>query len=432
MSHISRSRIADLTREMVDIASPVGGEQELAEFLAARFRALGLTIEMQEVEPGRCNLVAILEGTGGGPRLMFGGHLDTPYRGDEEGIRDLGPGFQPHARVDGEWIYGLGASNMKGGIASAVTAIEALTRSKAALRGDVMFAGFVGETIHVPVASYQGARYRGAGVGAQSMVARGFLPDAAIFAIPTSNTISVASGGFVYFELTTRGRPGSPYRRGSANVPSPPATDALSRMLAAVPVLTTWGEHYVAGKRYRGQHCAYVHINSIEGGHPFRPTKLASACRLYLEVGLMPGDEPQEVIDGVEACVREIARGDPESGITVEVIKIGQGAEVSTDEPIVTALSDAYRATWGGPPEITWDGWCTDAGVFTRAGVPAISYGAQGRARSADESFLAVGEHVSAADLVRGAEVFVRAACDIGMQDCTAVAASAKTRQSTR
>ena len=65
------------------------------------------------------------------PTLMYAGHLDSAYGGDEEGIRDLGPGYQPKSWVEGEWIFGLGAYNMKGGHASAILAVEALARTKA-------------------------------------------------------------------------------------------------------------------------------------------------------------------------------------------------------------------------------------------------------------------------------------------------------------
>jgi len=242
------------------------------------------------------------------------------------------------------------------------------------------------------------------------------LPDLAIFAIPTLNAISVASGGFVYSELKTRGLPGSPYRRGSTGVQPTPPTDAITRMFAAIPALKAWGANYIAKRRYRGQASAYVNLTAIEGGLPFRPSKLAAACRLYVDIGLMPGDDPADAIDGLRNCIAGIERADPDIGIEMNVVKVAEGAEVSTDEPIVAALSDAFRQSCHRDPEITWDGWCTDVGVFNRAGIPAVSYGAHGRTRSAEESFLTVGEHVNVDDLVRGAEVFVRAACTIARE----------------
>jgi acetylornithine deacetylase/succinyl-diaminopimelate desuccinylase-like protein len=92
MSYVDQEAVANLTMEMIDIPSPMGGERALAEYLAGRFRAVGLQTKLQEVEPDRYNVFGKLEGTGGGSTLMYCGHLDTTYGGDEEGIRDLGPG----------------------------------------------------------------------------------------------------------------------------------------------------------------------------------------------------------------------------------------------------------------------------------------------------------------------------------------------------
>ena len=135
IAHIDEEKIAALTMDMIDIPSPMGGEKALALYLADRFKAAGLQTRLQEVESDRFNVYGQLEGTGGGPTLMYAGHLDSAYGGDEEGIRDLGPGYQPKSWRDGDWIYGLGAYNMKGGHASSILAVEAMARSKAKLRG---------------------------------------------------------------------------------------------------------------------------------------------------------------------------------------------------------------------------------------------------------------------------------------------------------
>src|SRR5882757_5033751 len=173
IAHIDDEKIATLTMEMIDIPSPMGGEKALAHYLAGRFKAAGLQTRLQEVEPDRFNVYGQLEGSGGGPTLMYAGHLDSAYGGDEEGIRDLGPGYQSASWRDGDWIHGLGAYNMKGGHAASILAVEAIARAKAKLRGNLIIAGVVGETCHAPVGRYQGARYRGCGIGARFMVANG-------------------------------------------------------------------------------------------------------------------------------------------------------------------------------------------------------------------------------------------------------------------
>jgi acetylornithine deacetylase/succinyl-diaminopimelate desuccinylase-like protein len=428
LSYIDQKSFTSLLTDMIDIPSPVGGESEIAFYLEDRFRKVGLRTRLQEVEPGRHNVFGVLEGSGGGASLMYNGHLDSAYGGDEEGIRDLGPGYQPKSWVDGEWIHGLGAYNMKSGHAAAILAVESLARSKAQFRGDLLIAGVVGETSHAPVGRYQGSRYRGCGVGARFMVANGVGADMVVIPEPTSNRISVASGGYVFFELQTRGNPGATYRRGGSTVDVKPGEDAIKKMLQAIPALESWGEHYCAHTRYKGEPAGNVNIIAIEGGHPFRPTKLPSFCRLYLEVGIMPGQEHRDIIDGVRSCVGELQTLNPTLQVEVNVIQTAHTAEVSPNEYVVRAISSAHQQVWGDPPEVTWDGWYADTAPLTRAGIPAICYGPQGRMRGGGSGYYPKeGEHASAVDLTLGTKVFVHAAADICMQPREAVRANQPT-----
>jgi acetylornithine deacetylase len=198
LAYVDQEGIAKLTMEMIDIPSPTGGERALARYLEGRFRAAGLQTRLQEVESDRYNVFGYLRGSGDGATLMYAGHLDTTYAGDEEGICDLGPGYQPKSWREGNWIFGVGSYNMKGGHASAILAVEALSRAKARLRGDLIIAGVVGETCHMPVGRYQGTRYRGCGIGARFMVNNGITADMAVIPEPTSNRISLASGGYFF------------------------------------------------------------------------------------------------------------------------------------------------------------------------------------------------------------------------------------------
>ena len=51
-------------------------------------------MQWQQVEDGRANVLATRAGTGGGPTLMFNGHMDTSYSGREPWLAGI-PGFQP-------------------------------------------------------------------------------------------------------------------------------------------------------------------------------------------------------------------------------------------------------------------------------------------------------------------------------------------------
>ena len=94
------------------------------------------SVQWQQVEDGRANVLGIREGAGGGPSLMFNGHMDTSYSGREPWLAGV-PGFQPTAFVEDGSLYGLGISNMKGALACYVEALRALADAGVTLRGDV-------------------------------------------------------------------------------------------------------------------------------------------------------------------------------------------------------------------------------------------------------------------------------------------------------
>jgi len=69
--------------DLVDIRSPTGSEAGMANYIVDRLHRTGIDAGLQLVEPGRSNAVAHLRGEGTGLNLLFTGHMDTSYSGDE-------------------------------------------------------------------------------------------------------------------------------------------------------------------------------------------------------------------------------------------------------------------------------------------------------------------------------------------------------------
>ena len=136
LAHIDPQHLVDLASDLIRIPSFSPDETPAAQFLADYFRPRGYDVLMQEVEPGRFQTIATLRGTGGGKSLMFNGHLDINSL-----KRDP---WTP--TVDGDRLYGHGGENMKGGVATMITAAEAIRAAGIRLRGDLVIACVVGET----------------------------------------------------------------------------------------------------------------------------------------------------------------------------------------------------------------------------------------------------------------------------------------------
>jgi acetylornithine deacetylase len=96
-------------RELIDIDSTTGREQEAGARLAGRLRALGYTVVEQPVERGRANVLATLDD----PVIAFSTHYDCV------------PPFFPSRVEDGK-LYGRGACDAKGILAAQVAAAQRL------------------------------------------------------------------------------------------------------------------------------------------------------------------------------------------------------------------------------------------------------------------------------------------------------------------
>ncbi|HEX2360363.1 MAG TPA: M20/M25/M40 family metallo-hydrolase [Solirubrobacterales bacterium] len=107
-----------------DTVNPPGNELALQEQLAGLLSAAGFECELLAAEPERPNLVARLRGDEDGPTLALLGHVDTVRADREEWSRDPWGGEE----VDG-WIWGRGALDMKGQVASELAACLGLGRS---------------------------------------------------------------------------------------------------------------------------------------------------------------------------------------------------------------------------------------------------------------------------------------------------------------
>ena len=221
---IDKDRLVDWASRAIGIPSFTGSEEAMAELMRETFLDLGLRVQWQQVEDGRANVLGTRGGVGGGPSLMFNGHMDTSYSGREPWLAHV-PGFQPSAFVEDGRLYGLGISNMKGALACYVEALRALTDAGVQLRGDVMIAAVSGEIEKTQYGDAQGAEYRGYAAGSRYLVSHGGVADMCILgaarqhrsareALPRSTRVRPSCS-------RSRGRTGArPRRRRSAESPA--------------------------------------------------------------------------------------------------------------------------------------------------------------------------------------------------------------------
>ena len=145
---IDADEVIELTRALVRIPSvyrpgdPEATEAGVAAFVESWFRREGFDVEVQDVAPGRPNVIGSLGEKRSGQRsLLLEGHTDVVTEGDPaEWSR---PPFGAEL-VDGR-IYGRGTADMKSGLAAAMVAAAAFRRAGVGLKGKLVVGALVDE-----------------------------------------------------------------------------------------------------------------------------------------------------------------------------------------------------------------------------------------------------------------------------------------------
>lgn len=404
---IRDENLATIAMELVNIQSSIK-ERQAAEYVAERFAELGMEPEFQEVEEDRWNVLLRLRGNGGGKTLLFSGHLDTSMLTDDP--QQIGSHVVEATR-DGDWLYGLGMSNMKNAFAAYYEAIRSIQDAGVSLDGDILVAAVVGETERAaPAPGLAGARYRGAGIGSTFLAAHGLCADFAIIGEPTALHLAIGQTGIIFARITVTGTAQHTWCKEYG-------VDPIEKMQAVMDALRAWEPEL---KRL------YPHplmdtrlgIGAIRGGLPYKPSRCpAPDCTAYIDLRIPPPFRSVDVRREIEAVLQELRSRDPDLEANVDFYLTRTGYEIGRDEPVVTAMERAHQEVFAEPVAMAIPSrYCvsSDGAPYWDVGIPAITYGAGG---IQPQGQLAVygsrGEAVSLTNLRRCAQVYALAAMDL-------------------
>lgn len=347
LEQLDKTRLIEIAKRLADIVSLTGEEKDLADYLGGEFERLGMEVRYQEVEEGRPNVLGTLKGSGGGPVLMFCGHMDHFDN--------------PQATVvTADRIYGRGLVNMKCAFACYITAVEMLRKAEVDLKGDIIISGVVGEIEKAPIGRFAGKGYRGAGVGARYMMDHGVTADMCIIGEPTGLRLQLGNCGLVWARVTVEGK----------------AESFVLQAFKVAQAIQDWEAEYQ--QKYRHPFMLpTVQIGAVEGGNPFKPgTK--PVTDLYVIVKTLPKTPPMAIRRELERVCSSVE--DRERGIRtkVELYLSTDGYEISKDEYVVKAVERAHEQVFGRPVEYSSPkryGITSDGSRIASYGVPTITYG---------------------------------------------------------
>ena len=403
---IDPRRVTDIAVALVDIPSPTGNEQPICEAIHSMFNDMGIESMLQEFEPGRYNTIGRINGRGDGATLLFNGHIDMSFTGDEAYLPNA-PGYRPVAHVEDGWIHGMGIHNMKSGVAAFIAAAEAVAKAGPDLRGNVLLACVGGEIERHAVVGYQGAAYRGGGCGTKHFVTNGGIADFAVVGEPTQRRLVTEHVGSVGVRMTTRGLP-APLRVANQG------DDALVKMKALFEVFEDYAADYQKRHRYRGR-SGMVHMHSIEGGWPYRCNRVPIFCHAFMEFRILPHETMRDVPIEVERLANMARAVNPDVKFDVEYFVSLPSASVPEDTEIAKQVREAHALVEDRTPEEHMGLFFSDAAHLLAYGVPAVNYGPSGRTISGKANWdPLIGEHTSIEDIVGTARTYVAIMLEAG------------------
>ncbi len=355
-------------------------EEKVAIFLSHLLEEMGLDVVVEEVEPGSPNVIAVLQGEGDGPCLMFECHTDVVTEGDASEWK-YGP-FE--GKLAGNRIYGRGACDTKGNLAAAIKAVQAISQSGTPFKGRILLGILVDE--------------EGMMSGVKHFIRQGWANGvhAAIVCEPVDNHLCITQKGALRAELMTVGKMSHGAMPLAGLNPIPPMISILEKM-----------------RQLEEEEIERLGKNVFLGYPSITPTVLQAPvkgepqlnvipyqCRALLDIRTVPGQPHEALKKQLEDIVREEEksvnaslgsgplreiRETLEAGLSkgisfqskLNVFEDRPWTKTSREERIVQAVSKAIQSVTGKEPAYGGVLGATD-GTFLSAwaGIPIVTIGA--------------------------------------------------------
>jgi acetylornithine deacetylase len=342
-------------------ANPPGDERAVTDLLLDRMDRLGLKgARALAREPERPNLLYEQPGAKGSPRLIFNGHTDTKPVGEEDRKLWRTDPMVP-TLVDGK-IYGLGTSDMKGGIAAMVYATAALRSLAEPPAGDLVL---------VLTANEEAPGEYGANWLARTHPLKAdFCLVGDTGGIESDlDTLHTCIRNTVIFRVKVHGT--QMHSSISDRFPSVNASVKMGwviwRMSQALHL------HYEPHPLYpKGP---TVNLGDIVSGGLAYGT-FSGYAEFGSDIRILPGMTRHGVVQDLEACLDQLRREDPELRVELEIVGGREERPWSVlkgDEPFVGIMLDACQQVLGRRPPLSGFPAFTDSYYFhTVLGIPAL------------------------------------------------------------
>jgi acetylornithine deacetylase len=297
-----------------------------------------------------------------GRSLILQSHLDVV----PEGLHDMWSDAPFSGKIDGDWLYGRGAGDMKAGAAANLFALDALRRIGLQPAATVYVQSVVEE--------------ESTGNGALQTFLQGYTADAVFIPEPEEEMLVRANLGVLWFQIQVRGVPVHVREMGEgAN-----AIDAAYRIIAAVrEIEEEWNEDKAGRPHFETEaHPINLNIGKIEGGD--WASSVPSWCNVDCRIGIYPGTRAEDAAKQITERVKAFAEADaflannpPKvvfNGFYAEGYVLEEGSEAEA------VLGRAHETAIGAPMKSFMTAGYLDTRIYALYNdIPALCYGPKSR-----------------------------------------------------
>lgn len=296
--------------------------------------------------------------TESGRSLILQSHLDVVPTGPEAMWQR-----KPYAgEIEGDWMYGRGAADMKAGAAANVFALDALRRIGLQPAATVYVQSVVEE--------------ESTGNGAMMTHLRGYKADAVLIPEPEDHKLVRANTGVIWFKVEVQGLPVHVREMGEgAN-----AIDAAYRVIGELRKLEEeWNAQKSDHEHFENEaHPVNLNIGKIVGGDwaSSVPCWCVIDCRISIYPGVNAADASREIRERIEKFARQdpyFANNPPSvtfNGFHAEGYVLQPGSQAEA------ILGEAHQAVFGTQLEPCVTAGYLDTRVYALYDeVPALCYG---------------------------------------------------------
>ncbi len=389
-NRVDPERVIGLTRDLVRVRSVVDREAgtteaEAAALVAAILTDSGFQPLIEEVAPDRPNIICDWSGTDFDPlrdrTLMFEGHTDVVTEGDS--ALWTRPPFAADL-VEG-CVYGRGSADMKGGVAAAITALEAIRAVAPDLRGRIRL-GFVVDE-------------EGMMLGIKHFIARGWADevDGAIVCEPEENEICLFQKGAMRVGVRFAGV----MSHGAMPYAGVNPITALADFVGRTESFQRQEQERLGPHAQLGLPWFTPTVVRAPPGGEAQLNVMPALADLSLDIRTIPGQVHADILEALQGIAGEVERRSLGLSVSLDCFESRPWTETFADNPLVRAIERAYPAILGTAPRYGGVPGATD-GTFlsATAGVPVVIIGPGDRTipHRCDE-FVRTGELVEAARL---------------------------------